>query len=62
MQGAVAPGCGVSSGRVPPDGRRRIRDAVIAADEAARQADVFPGDTPRHAARGDGTGWTDSGG
>ena len=42
MQGAVAPGCGVFFGefRQMADS---IRDAVIAADEAARQADVYPG-------------------
>jgi len=42
MQGAVAPGCGVFFGefRQMADA---IRDTVIAADEAARQADVYPG-------------------
>jgi S1-C subfamily serine protease len=42
MQGAVAPGCGIFFGefRQMADS---IRDAVIAADEAARQADVYPG-------------------
>jgi S1-C subfamily serine protease len=50
MQGAVAPGCGVFFGefRQMADA---IRDAVIAADEAARQADVYPGtrrDVLRH--------------
>jgi S1-C subfamily serine protease len=42
MQGAVAPGCGAYFGefRQMADS---IRDAVIAADEAARQADVYPG-------------------
>jgi hypothetical protein len=42
MQGAVAPGCGVFFGefRQMADA---IHDAVIAADEAARQADVYPG-------------------
>jgi S1-C subfamily serine protease len=42
MQGAVAPGCGVFFGefRQMADS---IRDAVIAVDEAARQADVYPG-------------------
>jgi S1-C subfamily serine protease len=42
MQGAVAPGCGSWFGEV----RRAafdIRDQVQAIDEAARQADVFPG-------------------
>ena len=50
MQGAVSPGCGVFFGefRQMADA---IRDAVIAADEAARQADVYPGtrrDVLRH--------------
>jgi V8-like Glu-specific endopeptidase len=50
MQGAVAPGCGVFFGefRQMADA---IRDAVLAADEAARQADVYPGtrrDVLRH--------------
>ena len=50
MQGAVAPGCGVYFGefRQMADA---IRDAVIAADEAARRADVYPGtrrDVLRH--------------
>jgi S1-C subfamily serine protease len=42
MQGAVAPGCGVFFGefRQMADA---VRDAVIAADETARQADVYPG-------------------
>jgi hypothetical protein len=42
MQGAVAPGCGSSFGevqRVAGD----IRDEVVAAEEAARKAAVFPG-------------------
>jgi S1-C subfamily serine protease len=42
MQGAVSPGCGPAFG----DMRRAaddIRDAVLAASEAARQADVYPG-------------------
>jgi hypothetical protein len=42
MQGAVAPGCGATF----TDVRSRanaLRDAVIAADEAARQAGVYPG-------------------
>ena len=42
MQGAVSPGCGS-----PFDDLRRaaasIRDEVVAADEAARRADVYPG-------------------
>jgi len=49
MQGAVAPGCGNSFAdirRLATD----IRDAVIAAEEAARQADVYPG-TRRDARR-----------
>jgi len=50
MQGAVAPGCGAYFGefRQMADA---IRDAVIAADEAARRADVYPGtrrDVLRH--------------
>ena len=42
MQGAVSPGCGPAFS----DMRRAaddIRDAVLAASEAARQADVYPG-------------------
>ena len=42
MQGAVAPGCGPAFADV----RKRaadLRDAVIAADEAARQAGIYPG-------------------
>jgi len=42
MQGTVAPGCGPAFGDI----RRAaddIRDAVLAASEAARQADVYPG-------------------
>jgi S1-C subfamily serine protease len=42
MQGAVAPGCGPWFNDI----RRKaqdIRDGVLAADEAARQADVYPG-------------------
>ena len=42
MQGAVAPGCGATFADV----RKRagdLRDAVVAADEAARQAGVYPG-------------------
>ena len=42
MQGAVAPGCGPTFADV----RKRatdLRDAVIAADEAARQAGIYPG-------------------
>ncbi len=42
MQGAVSPGCGSAFGdirRVADD----IRDAVVAAGETARQADVYPG-------------------
>ena len=59
MQGAVAPGCGAYFGefRQLADS---IRDAVIAADEAARQADVYPGtrrDILRRA-RLDCPGWT----
>jgi len=50
MQGAVAPSCGAYFGefRQMADA---IRDAVIAADEAARRADVYPGtrrDVLRH--------------
>jgi len=42
MQGVVAPGCGAYFGefRQMADS---IRDAVVAADDAARQADVYPG-------------------
>jgi hypothetical protein len=42
MQGAVAPGCGATFADV----RKRatdLRDAVIAADEAARRAGIYPG-------------------
>ena len=42
MQGAVSPGCGSAFGDI----RRAaddIRDSVLAAGEAARQADVYPG-------------------
>jgi Trypsin-like peptidase domain len=58
MQGAVAPGCGGYFGefRQMADS---IRDAVIAADEAARRADVYPGtrrDVLRHW-RLDYAGW-----
>jgi S1-C subfamily serine protease len=59
MQGAVAPGCGAYFGefRQMADA---IRDAVIAADEAARRADVYPGtrrDVLRHW-RLDYSGWS----
>jgi S1-C subfamily serine protease len=59
MQGAVAPGCGAYFGefRQLADS---IRDAVVAADEAARQADVYPGtrrDILRRA-KLDYTGWS----
>ena len=55
----VAPGCGAYFGefRQMADS---IRDAVIAADEAARQADVYPGtrrDILRRA-KLDYAGWT----
>jgi hypothetical protein len=60
MQGAVSPGCGPAF-----DDMRRaadeIRDAVVAAGEAARQADVYPGvrrDVLRRA-RLDYPGWAD---
>src|SRR4029453_5867147 len=59
MQGAVAPGCAAYFGefRQLADS---IRDAVIAADEAARRADVYPGtrrDILGHWRR-DYSGWT----
>ena len=42
MQGTVPPGCQSAFGDIQraADG---IRDAVVAAGEAARQADVYPG-------------------
>jgi S1-C subfamily serine protease len=42
MQGAVAPGC-ESTLTDLRESARRIRDAVLSADEAARRADVYPG-------------------
>ena len=42
MRGAVAEGCGSAFGDVQQQANS-VRDAVIAADEAARRADVFPG-------------------
>ena len=50
MQGSVSPGCGPFFGEIRQIATA-IRDAVIAADEAARQADVYPGtrrDVLRH--------------
>ena len=50
MQGAVSPGCSPFFGEIRQIATA-IRDAVIAADEAARQADVYPGtrrDVLRH--------------
>ena len=58
MQGAVAPGCSVYFGEIRQMANA-IRDAVIAADEAARQADIYPGtrrDVLRHW-RLDYAGW-----
>ena len=42
MQGAVSPGCGPMWGDVRQQAET-IRATVQAADEAARQADVYPG-------------------
>lgn len=42
MQGTVSSGCGLAFANVQRM-TRDIRDAVIAADETARQADVYPG-------------------
>jgi hypothetical protein len=42
MQGAVPPGCGPSFDDIKAEANQ-IRDAVLAADEAARRADVYPG-------------------
>jgi S1-C subfamily serine protease len=42
MQGAVAPGCTGSFAELQRDAQE-IRQAVIAADDAARRADVYPG-------------------
>ena len=50
MQGAVAPGCSLIFGDIRQNAFA-IRDAVVAAEEAARQADVYPGtrrDVLRH--------------
>lgn len=50
MQGAVSNGCGVYFGEIRQMAEA-IRDAVIAAEENARQADVYPGmrrDVLRH--------------
>ena len=59
MQGAVAPGCGVYFGEIR-QAAETIRDAVVAAEETARQADVYPGarrDVLRHW-RLDYAGWS----
>ena len=59
MQGAVAPGCGGFFGEIRQMANA-IRDAVIATDEAARQADIYPGtrrDVLRHW-RLDYSGWS----
>ena len=58
MKGAVAPGCGSSFS----DARREanvIKNGVAAAEEAARQSDVFPGTRRdlRHKYRLDYVGW-----
>jgi hypothetical protein len=42
MQGAVAPGCGGNYADIKSRADR-VRDAVLALDEAARRADVYPG-------------------
>jgi hypothetical protein len=42
MQGAVSPGCGPSYAEVRSRAEA-IRDGVLALDEAARRADVYPG-------------------
>lgn len=42
MQGAVAPGCGMAFADLQRLARD-VGDAVVAADEKARQADVYPG-------------------
>jgi S1-C subfamily serine protease len=42
MQGAVSPGCGPIFGEIR-ETANAIREAVVAAEEAARQADVYPG-------------------
>jgi hypothetical protein len=50
MQGAVSPGCGAYFGEIRQMAET-IRDAVIAVEEAARRADVYPGtrrDVLRH--------------
>jgi S1-C subfamily serine protease len=58
MQGAVSPGCGANFGEI-----RRVafdlRDQVLALEEAARRADVFPGSRrdARRKYRLDYSGW-----
>jgi hypothetical protein len=42
MQGAVSPGCGPNFAQIRTRAES-IRDAVLALDEAARRADVYPG-------------------
>jgi hypothetical protein len=42
MQGAVSPGCAGSFDDIRRNAES-IRDAVLAFEEAARQADVYPG-------------------
>ena len=58
MQGAVSPGCGASFNETR-DEAFTIRKGVEAAEEAARQADVFPGirRTLRHKYHLDYAGW-----
>jgi S1-C subfamily serine protease len=42
MQGAVSPGCGVYFGDIKTQANE-IRNMALAAEEAARQADIYPG-------------------
>jgi hypothetical protein len=58
MQGAVAAGCGVYFGDLER-AAQQLRDDVLAADEAARQADVYPGTRREvlHRHRLDYDGW-----
>ena len=42
MQGAVSPGCGPNYAQIKTRAEA-IRDELLALDEAARRADVYPG-------------------
>jgi S1-C subfamily serine protease len=58
MQGAVQPGCGVYFADIER-AAHELRDTILAADEAARQADVYPGTRREmlHRHRLDYDGW-----